>query len=124
MKSEYQLSLSLILEDTGQKYTLYTMGILDENNVTSGNGRGNSQVYVDIMSNRDTWITKNFSEWNGYAQAALIIFMMLAVLNIIKMVWRFGDATYKKFKQSKSINSVHTSNNENIGDLNYKITGM
>ena len=50
--------------------------------------------------------------------------MMLAVLNIIKMVWRFGDATYKKFKQSKSINSVHTSNNENIGDLNYKITAM
>ena len=100
------------------------MGILDENNMTSGNGRGNSQVYVDIMSNRDTWITKNFSEWNGYAQAALIIFMMLAVLNIIKMVWRFGDATYKKFKQSKSKNSVHTSNNENIGDLNYKITGM
>ena len=64
------------------------MGIIDANNTRDGDMRYGIYVELGEVYNSDTWVT--------IAQVALIIFMVLAVMNIIKMGWACKKC-YAKF---------------------------
>ena len=38
-----------------------------------------------------------------YAKVALVLFMILTMMHIIKMVWTFGQAVHKKYIEKKKI---------------------